>query len=427
MKIAMWDLAKVTPYHRNPRHNDGAVEGVARSIEAFGFRQPIVVDEAGVIIVGHTRLKAAQQLGLARVPVHVALDLSPEQVAAYRLADNRTNEDATWDEELLAGEMLALQELGFDLSLTGFDAEQIAELVGGGAVTPEAADAAEVPPLPAVPITQPGDRILLGRHVLVCGDAKSPNDWRSLMDGTLADAVWTDPPYGVSYGKKNARINASEKRSGTGKAARIETAIEGDEFTADGLREFLRETLGHTLSACRPGAAWYVSAPPGPLHFEFAGVLLDLEVWRHTLQWVKNGMVLGRSDYHYRHEPIFYGWKPGASHTWHGDRSQTTVLEFDRPRSNDLHPTMKPVALIAYCLGNSVQPGDVVLDPFAGSGSTLIACETAGTAARCLEVSPAYCDVIVQRWEEATGEKAKRPKRAAPAKPAPIKKRAPTK
>lgn len=381
-KVEQWAVDRPVPYAKNPRRNEAAVAKVTASLREYGFRQPIVVDEAGVVIAGHTRLLAAKALGLETVPVHVAAGLSPAQVRAYRLADNRTAQEAEWDDALLAGAPV---------------------------VTAEEADQQEVPDPPADPITKPGDRIILGNHVLVCGDATEAGAWETLMAGETADAVWTDPPYGVSYGEKNAHLNRNGGRGSSAAWSKVAQPIDNDSLTADGLHDFLAASLGLTWAACRPGAVWYVAAPAGPLHYEFATVLRDLDVWRHTLQWVKDRFVFGRCDYHYRHEPIFYGWKDGAGHEWLGDRAQSTCLEFALTRKNDLHPTMKPIALIAYCLGNSAKAGDIVLDPFSGSGSTLIACETANPKARCLELSPAYCDVIVTRWETATGKAAVRP------------------
>lgn len=410
LTVEQWPVDKPTPYAANPRKNSGAVAKVVASLREYGFRQPIVVDEAGVVIAGHTRLLAAKSMGLETVPVHVATGLTPEQVRAYRIADNRTAEEAEWDDALLVEELVALQEVDFDLALTGLDSDEIADLLAGApVVTAEEADQQEVPDPPADPITKPGDRIILGNHVLVCGDATDAGAWETLMAGESADAVWTDPPYGVSYGEKNAMLNRVAQKGSRSGWSLIETPIDNDSLTADGLRDFLAASLGLAWAACRAGAAWYVAAPGSAHQHAFGIVLNDLGVWRQTLQWVKNGMVIGRSDYHGKHETIFYGWKQGAGHSWYGDRSQTTVLEFAKPRANDLHPTMKPIALIAYCLGNSAKAGDIVCDPFSGSGSTLIACETANLKARCLELSPAYCDVIVTRWETATGKTAVRP------------------
>lgn len=409
MAVEAWPIGKPKPYGANPRRNDKAVPKVASSLREFGWRQPIVVDEKGVVIVGHTRLLAARSLGMTEVPVHVATGLTPAQVRAYRLADNRTNEEAEWDDAALASELAALDSDGFDLALTGFDGGELERLLDPPGVTVEAADEAEVPAPAAEPMTRPGDLIRLGRHRLLCGDATDSTAWDALMAGDTADLVWTDPPYGVSYGEKNAMLNRVMGAGSGADRSLLETPIGNDSLTAEQLTDFLRASLSLTCAHTRPGGVVYVAAPPGPLHHCFATVLSELGVWRHTLQWVKDGFVLGRSDYHYRHEPIFYGWKAGAAHTWNGGRSQDSVLECPRPRKNDLHPTMKPVALIARCIENSSDPGALVADPFGGSGSTLMAAEATGRRAALMELSPAYCDVIVARWEHAAGAVAVRP------------------
>jgi site-specific DNA-methyltransferase (adenine-specific) len=404
VQIAEVQIEKVRPYPGNPRKNAEAVAKVAASLATFGWRQPIVVDEEFVVIAGHTRLLAAQQLGHSTVPVHVATGLTPEQVRAYRLADNRVAQEAEWDDDLLAQELLALTDAGFDISLTGFDDDELAKLLADTSAVMEGADLDEVPEAPAEPITKPGERILLGRHTLVCGDSTDVGAWDSLLAGRQAGMVWTDPPYGVDMGN----VNASLARSGKASKTRAVHSIKNDDLASPELEDFLRAALALAWANTRAGGAWYVAAPAGPLHSVFASVLHDLEVWRHTLAWVKDQFVLGRSDYHYRHEPIFYGWKEGAAHTWNGGRKQDSVLEIPRPRANKEHPTMKPVSLIQRCIENSSTVADLIVDPFGGSGSTLLAAEACGRSAALIELSPAYCDVIVKRWETATGKTAER-------------------
>lgn len=405
MLIEIRPIDSVIPYARNPRRNDAAVAKVAASLKEFGFRQPLVVDRDGVLVVGHTRLAAARQLGIEQVPVHVAADLTPTQAKAYRLADNRTSQEAEWDNGLLALELTDLQGLDYDLGLTAFDADELDALL-----YPEPEDGPvatdDVPEPSGDPVTKPGDRIVLGNHVLVCGDSTDAGAWDALMHGQQADAVWTDPPYGVSYEDAHRRRAAA---LGGRLRSSSASAIANDDMTADELEAFLRSALGLAWTACRPGAAWYVAAPAGPLHTTFGIVLRELEVYRHMIVWVKDAFVLGRSDYHYRHEPIFYGWKDGAAHYFVDDRTQDTVWEVPRPKASADHPTMKPVALITRALKNSTRPGEVVLDPFGGSGSTLVAAEETGRHARLIELSPQYCDVIVRRWEQMTGQKAVRP------------------
>jgi DNA modification methylase len=409
MAIQAVAIGQVVPYVRNPRKNTAAIAKVAASLTEYGWRQPIVCDEAMVVIAGHTRLEAARSLGMTTVPVHIATGLTATQVKAYRLADNRVGQEATWDDGLLALELADLTADDFDLALTGFDDDELTALLNPASTVLDGADLDAVPDAPKEPITKLGDRITLGRHTLVCGDATDAGAWDALLAGREAGIVWTDPPYGVGYGEKNRMLNRTQGKGSQSGSRRIETPIENDELTAEGLQGFLRSSLSLAWAHTRKGASWYVAAPPGPPHFEFATVLRELEVWRHTLQWVKDGFVLGRCDYHYRHEPIFYGWKEGAPHTWNGGRSQDSVLEVPRPRANKLHPTMKPVALIQRCIENSSTASDLVVDPFGGSGSTLVAAEACGRSAALIELSPAYCDVIVTRWETATGQTAVRP------------------
>jgi site-specific DNA-methyltransferase (adenine-specific) len=395
MKVSTVPIGKVKPYAGNPRRNADAVAKVAASLKEFGWRQPIVVDSKGVVVVGHTRLLAAKSLGMRQVPVHVAEGLTAAQVRAYRIADNRTGEEAEWDEELLAAELRGLEAEGYDLALTGFDRDELADLLAAEAAD---LDAQEPPPLPAHPKTKPGDLIRLGEHVLVCGDATHEPTISLAMCGAVADCVWTDPPYGVSLGVGDTPEVARIRRRRTdGKV------VQNDDLGEDGLFVLLRNSLGATLGVCRPGAPWYVSGPGGPLSLVFGTVLKELGVWHQALVWVKHIFAMGRSDYHYQHEPIWYGWAPGAAHHWHGDRTQTTLLEFDRPTASPEHPTMKPIALVAYCLSNSTKRGQHVLDPFMGSGTTLLACETLDRVAHGVELDPRYCDVIVTRWETATG------------------------
>ena len=391
--VRLVPIGDVVPYVRNPRKNTAAIAKVAASLREFGWRQPIVVDDQFTVVAGHTRLEAARTLGMAEVPVHVATGLTPAQIKAYRIADNRVAAEAEWDNDLLALELGELHQGGWDLALTGFDADELTALLNPpSAVLPDT-DLDAVPEPPPEPITKPGDRIVLGRHTLVCGDSTDAGAWDALLAGRQAGMVWTDPPYGVRYvGKTKDALT-----------------IENDALDAAGLQDFLRAGLSLTWANCRAGGAWYVASPTGDLFFEFATVLRELKVWRHTLAWVKDQFVMGRCDYHYRHESIFYGWKEGAAHTWNGGRSQDTVLEVPRPRANKEHPTMKPVALIQLCIDNSSNAEDLIVDPFGGSGSTLLAAEACGRSAALIELSPAYCDVIVKRWETATGKQGVRP------------------
>lgn len=357
MQIELRKIDGVRPYERNPRINDGAVDAVAKSIREFGFRQPVVVDTEGVIVCGHTRWKAAKELGLERIPVHVAADLSPEQLKAYRLADNKTSELSEWDFELLPLELSELQGMDFDLSLLGFDSDELDKLLNGESVTEGQTEPDAVPEVPEEPASKRGEIYQLGRHRLICGDATNSSDVEALMDGAKAGLFLSDPPYNVSY------------EGGTG------LAIQNDEMEDSQFREFLTLAFKNAVEALNPGGSFYIfHADSEGYNFRAACRAAGLQV-RQCLVWVKDVFVLGRQDYHWRHEPCLYGWRDGAAHSWYSDRSQTTVLEFKRPKRSELHPTMKPVEMLVYLIRNSSKRDDLVLDPFGGSGSTLIAAE----------------------------------------------------
>jgi site-specific DNA-methyltransferase (adenine-specific) len=392
MHVEMRPVGSIKPYEQNPRVNDAGVDAVAASLKAFGFRQPIVVDEHDVIIVGHTRYKAALKLGMTEVPVHVAVGLTPEQARAYRIADNQTATLSAWDDGRLVEELMALQTAGFDLDLTGFTAEDLNRLLASGGTEPQT-DPDEVPEPPADPETKPGDLWLLGKHRLLCGDATKADDLARLMGQATADLLLTDPPYGVAY---------------VGRTAAELTIANDDLADDDQYRVFLATAFRTALDHVRPGGGFYVwHADVRGLPVRLAAGDAGLTV-RQCLVWVKQTMVLGRQDYQWKHEPCLYGWKDGAAHTWLGGRAQTTVLEFDRPARNEHHPTCKPADLIRYLVSNSCPPGGRILDPFGGSGTTLVAAELEGRVAYLMELDPAYCDVIVRRWEAVTGRTAER-------------------
>jgi DNA modification methylase len=391
MKIELRSPTTITPYEGNPRQNDGAVDAVAKSLTEFGFRQPVVIDREGVVVCGHTRLKAALKLRLAEVPVHVAENLTPAQIRAYRIADNATSEIAVLDKLLLPLELNALKDLDFDLSLLGFDEDSLAKYLGTESAAGQC-DADEVPDPPIEPVTAPGDLWLLGKHRLLCGDSTKSEDVQRLMDGESADLWLTDPPYGVSYvGKTKDSLT-----------------IQNDSLDDPSFREFLKSAFTNAFAAIKPGASFYIWHADSE-GFNFRGAVRDCgQQVRQCLIWNKNVMVMGRQDYHWKHEPCLYGWKSGAAHGWYSDRSQTTVLEFDRPSRSEQHPTMKPVALFAYQVANNTAPQGLVLDTFLGSGTTLVAAQQLGRTCYGMELSPIYCDVIVSRWENFTGRKAER-------------------
>jgi site-specific DNA-methyltransferase (adenine-specific) len=386
-KIIMMPLGSIKPYENNPRHNESAVDMVAQSIKDFGFKNPIIVDKDNVIIAGHTRLKAAYKLGLTAAPVIVADDLDEDKVKAFRLVDNRTAEVAAWDfaklEEELKNIEMPMEAFDFNFEDMGFEPEE---------EEPKDVIEDEVPEVDEVnePTTKLGYIWQLGEHRLMCGDSTSREDVEKLMDGKQADMVVTDPPYNVAY------------EGGT----EDHLTIQNDNMESEEFRKFLTSAFERMAEALKEGASfyiWYANLES----YNFIGALNDANLTiRQFLIWNKNALVLGRSDYQWKHEPCLYGWKDGASHNWYGDRSQTTVLDFDKPSRNGEHPTMKPIALFDYQIRNSSKKGDVVLDLFGGSGTTIIACEQNGRKGYSMELDPKYCDVIIKRWETLTGEKA---------------------
>ncbi len=384
MQITNKKLTEIRPYDHNPRHNEEAVDAVAKSIREFGFRNPVILDKDNVIIAGHTRWLAAKALGLEEVPCVVATDLTPEQVKAYRIADNKTGEIAKWDYDLLPIELKELQGDGFDLSLLGFDTSELEGLLADppdegteGETEPDA-----IPDAPEIPVSKPGEVYVLGRHRLMCGDSTSKADTAKLMGGGKASLYLTDPPYNVAL------------KGSTG------LTIANDDMPAAEFRKFLDDAFGVAASVLEPGSAFYIfHGDSESANFRLAAAQAGLEV-HETLYWIKNALVLGRFDYQYITESCLYGWTPGAAHRWFSDRSQTNALHFDKPQKNDVHPSMKPVEMLAYLINNSSAAGDVVLDNFGGSGSTLVACERTGRMCRTMELDPKYCDVIRRRWAE---------------------------
>jgi DNA modification methylase len=390
MHVSLTPTLRVIPYARNPRKNQAAVAKVAASIREFGWRQPIVVDSNMVVIVGHTRLLAAQQLGLEAVPVHVAEGLTDAQVKAYRLADNRTHEEAEWDNDLLAIELGALKDANFDLGLTGFDAEELEALLNDGLLA-GLTDEDAIPETPETAISRLGDVWILGEHRLLCGDATSSDAYARLLGGNPVDMVFTDPPYNVNYGETT--------KGGVKADRKILNDHLGEEFYS-----FLLAACQNAVKHCK--GAMYICMSCAELNtlqraFREAG-----GHWSTFIIWAKNTFTLGRADYQRQYEPILYGWPEGNKHFWCGARDQGDVWFFNKPRTNDLHPTMKPVELVQRAIENSSKTRDTVLDCFGGSGSTLIACEKTHRVARLMECDPKYCDVIVTRWQDFTGKKA---------------------
>lgn len=388
MKIKNVAINTVIPYARNPRNNQGAIAKVAGSIKEFGWQQPIVVDSEMVVIAGHTRLAAAQSLGMDKVPIVIAENLTPAQVKAYRLADNRVSQEAEWDHDLLTLELQDLVGEEYDLDLTGFSDDELAALLAEE--TEGLTDEDAVPDVPENPVTVLGDVWLLGNHRLMCGDSTSIDALEALCGEHRADMWLTDPPYNVAYeGKTKDALK-----------------IQNDEMGDDQFRQFLRDSYSAADAVMKPGAVFYIWHADSE-GYNFRGAAHDMG-WqiRQCLIWKKQTMVMGRQDYHWKHEPCLYGWKEGAGHLWAADRKQTTILEFDRPSRSKEHPTMKPVELFEYQMLNNTKGGDLVLDSFGGSGTTMIAAEKNGRHSRLMELDPKYCDVIVKRWQDFTGKKA---------------------
>ena len=382
MKIVNVPVDEITPYENNPRINEGAVEQLARIIEQLGFRNPAVLNKDKVVIEGHTRLLAVKKLGWETMPCIIATDLTPEQEQALRIADNKIAEIAEWDDDKLKVELAALQEAGFDLSLLAFGDDELEDLLRDDTGTHGETEPDAVPETPEVPVSTPGEVYRLGRHILVCGDSTQPADVAKACGEGEADLWLTDPPYNVDY-------HGSDGQS-----------IRNDSMEDTKFREFLRKAFGCAEKCLKPGGSFYVFHADSE-GYNFRGACFDVGLKvRQCLVWKKNSLVLGRQDYKWIHEPCLYGWRDGGAHDWYSDCKQTTVMEFAKPKKNDLHPTMKPVEMLCYLIGNSSKGGDVVLDTFGGSGSTVIACERSGRKCRCVELDPKYCDVIRKRWAE---------------------------
>jgi DNA modification methylase len=383
-------VASLVPYVGNARtHSPEQIEQLARSIREFGWTVPVVIDEASNIIAGHGRVLAAQRLGLAEVPVAIARGWSESQRRAYALADNRLPLSADWDEDLLRIELGELKGLGVDLGLTGFGELELNALLDPAAGKTDPDDAPEPP---AAPVTQAGDLWICGEHRVLCGDATSAIDVERVLHGELADMCFTDPPYGVDYAN-------SAKDKQRGKHRPILNDHPGEQL------EVMLLTASTNVLAVTKGAIYVcmASAALDTLQkaFREAGGR-----WSTFVIWAKHTFTLGRADYQRQYEPILYGWKEGADHFWCGARDQGDVWFFDKPSRNDLHPTMKPVALVERAIRNSSKSRDVVLDPFGGSGTTLIAAERVGRRARLVDLDPKYVDVAVQRWQACAGSEA---------------------
>jgi DNA modification methylase len=383
-------IAALSPHPRNPRRGD--VEAIKKSLKSNGQFRPIVVNSrTNEVLAGNHTLLAARELGWSRI-VATLIDADEDQAKRILLADNRTADLASYDERLLAELLTELEELAG----TGYDEADLEELLEELSEAEPLPDD-EPPPLPREPKTRPDERYRLGRHSLVCADARERASYELLLGEQQCDLLWTDPPYGIGYvGKTAERLR-----------------IENDGPAV--LDDLLRESFAGADRVLKPGSPLYIAHPAGPLCASFISAFCEVG-WqlRQTLVWLKDSMVLGHGDYHYIHEPLLYGYKPAKGRLgrggrgWHGDNSQTSVFEVARPKASKEHPTAKPPELVAAALRNSSRRGALVLDPFAGSGSTLVAAEALGRSARLIELDPRYCDVIAERFERLTGMRAER-------------------
>jgi DNA modification methylase len=444
MKVELRSIASIRPYDRNPRVNDQAVDAVAASIREFGFRQPIVVDAEGVIIVGHTRYKAALKLGLEKVPVHVATGLTPAQVKAYRLADNQTASLSQWDYDLLPLELAELQNTNIDLDVTGFSAEEILRLLEPS--TPVGlTDPDDIPEPPDEPTTRPGHLWLLGRHRLLCGDSAKSEDVDRLLAGTPVHLVNTDPPYNVRVeprsnnaiaagmssfaARSTARKNGNLKHHQSFDAVRHPSKVKAthkklrpkdrplanDYVTDEAFDQMLAAWFGNIARVLLPGRAFYIwggyaNCGNYPPVLKAKGLYFS-----QAVIWVKEHPVLTRKDFMGNHEWCFYGWREGAAHQFFGPNNAVDVWSVKKINPQSMvHLTEKPVELATRALQYSSLRGENILDLFGGSGSTLIAAEQTGRRAFLMELDPLYCDVIVSRWETFTGQKARRENGSCP-------------
>lgn len=394
-KIEQWPTAKLVPYARNARtHSDAQVAQIAASIAEFGFTNPILAGSDGVIVAGHGRLAAAQKLGIATVPVVILDHLTPTQRRALVIADNRIAENAGWDDAMLQVELAALLDDNFDLSLTGFDADALADLLAGEETTTEGQTDEDSVPEAGPSITRPGDVWLCGNHRVICGDSTDASTYEALMAGETADMVFTDPPYNVDYAN-----TAKDKMRGT------DRPILNDNLGA-GFHDFLLAALTPTLAHCRGGI--YVAMSSSELDVLQSAFRTAGGKWSTFIIWAKHTFTLGHADYQRQFEPILYGWPAEGTRHWCGARDQGDVWNIKKPHKNDLHPTMKPVELVERAVRNSSRPGDIVLDSFGGSGTTMIASEKSDRKARLIELDPKYVDVIVRRWQDYAGTQATR-------------------
>lgn len=397
-KIEMWPIERVRKYNKNPRrHSEQQIEALMASMRRFGWTNPILLTDAkgGIIVAGHGRLESGERLGVREVPVILLDYLTPAEIRAYRIADNQTALLSEWDTDLLRGEIAGLEELDFDLSELAFEEEDLAEFMAPGKAGQRTAakDPEKEPEETSEPIvSRAGDVWLMNRHRLAVVDCLDAPGRETLMGGLKADLVFTDPPYNVvgyeGYTDESMRI-------------------ENDDMSTLDFRRFLLKVFRAYRLLMKPAASIYVFHPSSwQRQFENAMIAAGLEV-RCQIIWAKNTFAWGHGRYKFQHEPIFYGCLAGAKDNWYGDKTQSTLWEEKKPAASRIHPTAKPVELVVRALTNSSKNGDLVLDFFGGSGSTLIGCETMGRRAHLTEIDPKYADRIVLRWQEYTGRQAR--------------------
>ncbi len=388
MLIEQWPIDKPIPYAKNARKlSPHAVDKVAASLQEFGWQQPLVVDAEGILIVGHTRLLAAKKLGYKMVPVLVAHWLTPAQVKAYRLMDNRSHQETDWDWDLLTPEFAELQALNFDMNLTGFDLEEYTPEVVG------LTDEDEVPEVPIAPVTQPGDLWLLGNHRLLCGDSTFVDSVEKVCAGVMPNLMVTDPPYGVEYDPDWR--NRADRANGKPYGARAIGTVQND-----GRSDW---TEAWALYQGDVAYVWHAGKFAATVQKSLEDTGFEI---RSQIIWAKSRFAISRGDYHWQHEPCWYAVRKTGKGWWSGDRSQTTLWQVTHNKSETGHGTQKPVEIMRKPIENNSSPGQAVYEPFCGSGTTLIAAEQTGRACIALEIDPAYCDVIVTRWQNFTGKEA---------------------
>lgn len=382
-------ISKLVPYVNNARtHSPEQINKLRASLREFGFINPVIIDREFGIIAGHGRVMAAREEGIAEVPCVFVDHLTEAQKKAYILADNRMAMDAGWDEELLRVEIEALQGADFDVGLTGFDDKEIADLFKTDSGKVEDDDFDLTAALEKASFVEEDDVWVVGKHRLICGDATNPDHVAKLMDGKRANLILTDPPYGVSFKSKSG------------------LTIKNDSMKNEEFYEFLKSAFVNMAAHLEQGGSAYVfHADTEGLNFRQAFIDAGFHLAGCCI-WVKDSLVLGRSDYQWQHEPVLYGFLKNGKHSWYSDRKQTTIWNFKKPKRNENHPTSKPLDLLSYPLGNSSQENAIVVDTFGGSGSTLMACEAMNRICYTMELDPKYASVILRRYVEDTGDAA---------------------